>query len=170
MFQYPLKEMVYEHDICQTPYYNNSREPVFNLINKSTYNVCRLENGIRLPMDKYLQNMFESKIIYSPYGFGEYGAPRDVQAFQFGSVLIKPRMDHIQTVSEMYIEDETYIACAHDFHDLEEKTDYVLSNFNELQPYLTENARNTLQKVYSPEILVKHVYNIFKSLKGIKPE
>ena len=59
-------------------------------------------------------------------------------------------MDHIQTVSNMYIENETYIACEHDFSDLEEKTDYVLSNFKELQPYLTENARNTIRKVYSP--------------------
>ena len=89
MFQYPLKEEVYEHNVCQTPYYNNSRKAVYDLINNPEYNACRLENGVRLPMDKYLQNMFDSKIIYSPYGFGEYGAPRDVQAFQFGSVLIK---------------------------------------------------------------------------------
>ena len=37
-----------------------------------------------------MQNMYNSKIIFSPYGFGAYGAPRDVQAHQFGSILIKP--------------------------------------------------------------------------------
>ena len=147
MFQYPLMKNVYEHKLCQTPYY-----------------------GKRIPEQEYIQNMYDSKITFSPYGFGAYGAPRDVQAHQFGSVLIKPNIDWVNTTPNMYIKDKTYIACKDDFSDLEEKVDYVLSNFKELQPYLTENARNLLLEQYNPENLVLHTYNIFKELNTIKIE
>ena len=39
--------------------------------------------------------------------FVSIGAPRDVQAAQFGSILIKPRIDWIDTTPNMYIEDES---------------------------------------------------------------
>ena len=111
--------------------------------------------------------MFNSKIIFSPYGYGAYGAPRDVQSAQFGSILIKPRMDWIDTTPNMYVEDETYIACEQDFSDLDEKVDYVLSNFNELQPYIVENFRKRLLDVYNPIHLVKHTYDLFSQLDGV---
>jgi hypothetical protein len=167
MFQYPLKKLVYEHKLCQTPYYNKCRKPVYDLINNSKYNACKLIDGQRIPENEYIQNMYDSKIIFSPYGFGAYGAPRDIQAHQFGSVLIKPRIDWINTNPNMYVENETYIACKEDFSDLEEKVDYVLSNYKELQSFLTENARKKLIEVYNPKNLVLHTYNIFKELKEI---
>ena len=170
MFQYPLKKEVFEHGICQTPYYNKIRKPVYDLIHKAKYNAVKLINGERVSEHQYHQNMYDSKIIFSPYGFGAYGAPRDIQAFQYGCVLIKPRMDWINTTPDMYIENETYIACEHDFSDLEEKTDYVLSNFSTLQSQLTENARNKLKQIYNPEHLVLHTYNIFKNLKEVVHE
>ena len=168
MFQYPLLQQVYEHELCQTPYYNKCRKPVYDLIQSDRYNACKLIDGQRIPQEEYLQNMYDSKIVFSPYGFGAYGAPRDVQAAQFGSVLIKPRIDWIDTTPNMYVENETYVACEQDFSDLEEKVDYVLSNFNELQPYLTENFRKRLTEVYNPINLVKHTYNLFNELDEVE--
>ena len=37
MFQYPLVDKVYEHDMCQTDYYNHCRKPVYDFINKTKY-------------------------------------------------------------------------------------------------------------------------------------
>ena len=171
MFQYPLKETVLEHGISQTPHYNKCRKPVYDLINSSKREVCKLIDGKRLPQQEYIQNMFDSKIIFSPYGFGAYGAPRDVQCAQFGSVLIKPKMDWIDTKPNMYVEDETYIACEHDFSDLEEKVEYVLDNFEELQSYLTENFRKRLLEVYNPINLVNHTYELLlQNLEGVEVE
>ena len=167
MFQYPMLEESLEHGISQTSHYNKCRKPVYNLIESGKYNACKLVNGERLPQKKYLENMYNSKIIFSPYGFGAYGAPRDVQCAQFGSILIKPRMDWIDTTPNMYVENETYIACEHDFSDLEEKVDYVLSNFDRLQKYLTENFRKRLIDVYNPTFLVKHTYDLFSNLDGV---
>ena len=170
MFQYPLKEEVIEHDISQTPYYNKCRKPVYDLINSSKRKVCKLIDGERLPQEEYMQNMYNSKIIFSPYGFGAYGAPRDVQCAQFGSVLIKPRMDWVDTTPNMYVENETYIACEQDFSDLEEKVEYVLDNFDELQGHLTENFRKRLLEIYNPVNLVKHTYNLFRNLENVEVE
>ena len=171
MFQYPLKETVYEHDVVQTPHYNKCRKPVYDLINTTHHKVCKLVDGQRLPYEEYVQNMYDSKIVFSPYGFGAYGAPRDVQCAQFGSVLIKPRIDWIDTKPNMYVENETYIACEQDFSDLEEKTEYVLSNFDELQTYLTENFRKRLIDIYNPIHLVKHTYELLlQNLRGIESE
>ena len=39
MFQYPLTDEVYEHELCQTPYYNQCRKPVYDLIQSDKYNV-----------------------------------------------------------------------------------------------------------------------------------
>lgn len=167
MFQYPQKEKVYEHKLCQTPHYNKCRKPVYDLINSNKYNSCKLIDGKRIPHEEYLQNMFNSKIIFSPYGYGAYGAPRDIQSAQFGSILIKPRMDWIDTTPNMYVEDETYIACEQDFSDLDEKVDYVLSNFDKLQPYIVENFRKKLLDVYNPMYLVKHTHDLFSQLDGV---
>ncbi len=168
MFQYPMLEESFEHGLSQTPHYNKCRKPVYDLIQSNKYNACKLIDGKRIPHEEYLRNMYNSKIIFSPYGFGAYGAPRDVQSAQFGSILIKPRMDWIDTTPNMYVEDETYIACEQDFSDLEEKVDYVLSNFNELQPYLIENFRKRLVEIYNPINLVKHTYDLFNQLEGVE--
>ena len=167
MFQYPLLEEVFEHELCQTPYYNKCRKPVYDLIQLDKYNACKLIDGKRIPQEEYLQNMYNSKIIFSPYEYGAYGAPRDVQSAQFGSILIKPRMDWINTTPNMYVEDETYIACEQDFSDLEEKVDYVLSNFNELQPYIVKNFRKKLKDAYNPIHLVKHTHKLFSDLESV---
>lgn len=171
MFQYPLKETVFEHGIAQTPHYNKCRKPVYDLINSTQHKVCKLIDGKRIPYEEYVQNMYDSKIIFSPYGFGAYGAPRDVQCAQFGSVLIKPRIDWVDTKPNMYVEDETYIACEQDFSDLDDKVEYVLSNFDELQTYLTENFRKRLIDVYNPIHLVKHTYELLlQNLQGVESE
>ena len=171
MFQYPLKETVFEHGIAQTPHYNKCRKPVYDLINSTQHKVCKLIDGKRIPYEEYVQNMYDSKIVFSPYGFGAYGAPRDVQCAQFGSVLIKPRIDWVDTKPNMYVEDETYIACEQDFSDLDDKVEYVLSNFDELQTYLTENFRKRLIDVYNPIHLVKHTYELLlQNLQGIESE
>tara|TARA_R100001015_G_C4616410_1_gene172558 strand:+ start:521 stop:1552 length:1032 start_codon:yes stop_codon:yes gene_type:complete len=167
MFQYPLKTDVFEHGLLQTTYYNNCRKPVYDFINTTTHSACKLVDGQRIPEKEYLQNMYDSKIIFSPYGYGAYGAPRDVQSAQLGSVLIKPDMDWINTTPNMYVDGETYIACKHDFSDLEEKVDYVLSDYKNIQEHIISNFRKKLTEIYNPVHLVKHMYEVFKNLKGV---
>jgi hypothetical protein len=164
MFMYPHKD-VHEHDLNQATHYNAFRKNLFdNLSNK--FKIAKLENGIRLPINEYYNRMLNSKIILAPFGFGEI-APRDLEAAMFGSVLIKPDMSHIETVPNMYIPYQTYVPCKHDFSDLNEKIDYVLSDFDNLQKLYVENMRNRYKEIYDLNKLVLYYYDIFKNINGV---
>ena len=76
-------------------------------------------------------------------------------------------MDWINTTPNMYVDGETYIACKHDFSDLEEKVDYVLSDYKNIQEHIISNFRKKLTEIYNPVHLVKHMYEVFKNLKGV---
>jgi hypothetical protein len=164
MFMYPHKD-VFEHGLNQAIYYNKFRQNLFqNLSDK--FNVTKLENGIRLHINEYYSRMSNSKIILAPFGFGEI-APRDLEAAMIGSVLIKPDMSHLETVPNLYVPNETYVSCKHDYSDLNEKIDYVLSDFNNLQSFYVENMRRRYTEVYDLNKLVLHYYDLFKNINGV---
>ena len=101
----------------------------------------------------------------APLGYGEM-APRDLEAAMFGAVLIKPDMSYIDTSPNPFVDGETYIACKHDFSDLEEKIDMILGNTKNYH-YIIENARKKFSELYNPENIALNVYNIFKNLNGV---
>lgn len=167
MFMYPHKD-VYEHNLNQATYYNLFRKNLFdNLSNK--FKIAKLENGIRLPLNEYYNKMSNSKIILAPFGFGEI-APRDLESAMFGSVLIKPDMSHIETTPDLFVPYQTYVPCKHDFSDLNDKIDYVLSDFDNLQKFYVENMRSRYKEMYDLNKLVLHYYDIFKNINGVTIE
>ena len=121
--------------------------------------VAKLIDGQRVSHEDYYNKVFNSKILFAPYGYGEM-APRDLEAAMFGSILIKP---------DVFIDGETYIACKHDFSDLEEKITKVLGNYNDYL-YIVENARKKFIESMHPNNLALHLHKIFKNLNGITHE
>jgi len=165
MFQYPQGVDVYEHGHLQSIHYDNHRKPMMDVLDKLNYNIAKLENGVRVSHQEYYQRISNAKIMLAPYGYGEM-APRDLDAAQFGAVLIKPDMSYIDTCLDPFIDGETYIACKHDYSDLQEKVEEVLGNYNDYL-YIIENARKRFTDLYKPENIALHVYNIFKNLNGV---
>ena len=123
----------------------------------------------RLPKEQYLQTLWNSKISFSPFGMGEI-CFRDFECMQFGTIFIKPNQDLVDTIPNIYEDGKTYIGCKYDWSDLEEKIDYVLSNFNELNEKINLEIRKQFSKKYSYDDLCMHWYNIFKNLNEIKSE
>ena len=162
MFGYPTKEPVYEHDVCQTDYYDPHRKNLFETLGDK-YKVAGLIDGQRIPQEEYYRKMYESKIIMAPLGYGEM-APRDIEATMFGSILMKPDVSYINSKPFVYEDGKTYIACKYDWSNLEEKIDYVLSNYDELQPYIIENMKSSFIEKNNNKNLVIHMHEIFKSL------
>jgi hypothetical protein len=158
----------FEHGVNQSPPYNEHRNCLFNTVSNS-FNSVRLNPGQRLNRDEYLNTMYNCKIILSPFGFGEI-TPRDLEAAMFGCVLIKPDMSHIETLPNVYIPYETYVPCKHDFSDINEKIEYVLSDYKNIQKTYTENFKRKYVEEYNPYKLVLYYYNIFKNLKGVSTE
>ena len=113
--------------------------------------------------------MYDSKICMAPIGYGET-AVRDIEAAAYGSVLIKPDMSFVDTKPFIYEDGKTYIACKYDWSDVEEKIDYVLSNYNELQSYISENMKKAFIEGYGDGKLALHLYEIFKNLNDVETE
>lgn len=158
----------FEHGLNQMPHYNLHRDNLFDKVD-SKFNTVSLKKGERLNREEYLRKMYECKIILAPFGFGEI-TPRDVEAAMFGSVLIKPDMSHVETSPNIYIPYETYVPCKHDFSDINEKIDYVLSDYKNIQREYTENFRRRYVELFDPQKMILHYYDIFKNLKGVTTE
>tara|TARA_Y100000310_G_C20221130_1_gene595819 strand:- start:15 stop:635 length:621 start_codon:yes stop_codon:yes gene_type:complete len=174
MFSYPTKENVYEHELCQTDYYDKHRKELLEVLmcescQGDKYKIAGLVGGKRVPLNEYYDKMYNSKIIMAPLGYGEM-APRDVEAAMFGSILIKPDLSYINSKPFLFEDGKTYIACKYDWSDLEEKVDYVLSNYEELQSYITENMRKAFIEKNDKKNLVTHIYEIFSNLNNIMTE
>ena len=168
MFGYPTKEPVYEHDLCQTNYYDPHRKKLLETINNS-YSVAKLMNGVRLNPQDYYQKMIDSKIIMAPFGYGEI-AVRDLESAIFGGILMKPDMSHILSKPFIYEDNETYVSVDYDWSNLNEKIEYVLSDYKNVREKLIENMRHKFHNSYDLKNLVTHVYDLFKNLDSIGEE
>ena len=63
----------------------------------------------------------------SPFGWGEI-CIRDFEAVVAGSLLIKPSMQHLRTLPDIYRNRKTYVAVQWDFSDLGETCVHYLEN------------------------------------------
>ena len=165
MFGYPTKTPVYEHELCQTNYYDPHRKNLMETLG-SKYKIAGLVDGERIPLDEYYQKMYQSKIIMAPLGYGEM-APRDLESAMFGSVLIKPDMSYIDSEPFIYEDNKTYISVNYDWSNLEEKIDYVLSDYKNVRERLVSNMRKKYEESYDLKNLVIHLYDVIKNLDGV---
>jgi hypothetical protein len=168
MFGYPTKEPVYEHDLCQTDYYDPHRKTLFDTLDP-TFNTIQLQDGVRIPIEQYYNNMYRSKIILAPLGYGAM-APRDLESCMMGSVLVKPNIDFLKTEPNIYKSGETYVGVNYDWSDLNEKVKEVTMDYKRLQPFYVENMRNLYSRLYTPQRFVTHVHGILSELSGMGHE
>ena len=164
MFQYPHPDC---HEMGLKPsqdfYYNEHRKPVVDMLHCSPFMVAKLYKGRRIPMNEYFKYIALCKVLVAPFGYGEM-APRDLESAQLGSILIKPDMSHVDTYPNVYIDDNTYIACRHDYSDLEEKIEYAIENFDEIRDTFVMNMRYTYENAYHSTYLVDYTEDLFKKL------
>jgi glycosyltransferase involved in cell wall biosynthesis len=75
-------------------------------------------------------------------------------------------MDYLSSTPFIYEDGITYVACKYDWSDVEEKIDYILTNWGHLQSFITENMRRKFSEEYSEKKLAIHIHNIFKNLNN----
>ena len=174
MFGYPTKEPVYEHEVCQTDYYDKHRKELLDILNKTDYKIAKLDDGERLPIEQYYQKMATSKIILAPLGYGEM-APRDIESSIFGSILVKPDLGYIDTKPNIFYpefgsEQTTYVNVKYDWSDLIDKIDSTLSDYDNMRPALVENMREKFKELNKNENLALHLYELFRTLDGVETD
>lgn len=81
--------------------------------------------GIGIKRRQFMWELRNSKICFSPFGYGEC-CWRDYEAAATGSLLIKPDMSHMQTAPDIFKPFETYVPVKWDFSDLEERVRHYL--------------------------------------------
>lgn len=98
----------------------------------------KIASGFGLSHKEFMNEMYQSKICFSPFGYGEI-CWRDIEAIQCGAVLLKPSMEHLKLSPEIHIPYETYMPVSWDFSDVQEKCDLLLSD-KKLRMRISENA------------------------------
>lgn len=181
MFSYPAKDNM--EFGCRTNIdYDAHRKPCIDVLNRlretTSLKIAMLENGKHVPIEEYYNLMSRAKIVIAPFGYGEM-APRDIEAAQFGAILFKPRMNHLVSKPNIYIDQFTdpeypdwpnYIGCNWDFTDLESNIELMLSDFERLQESYVEDMRHQYNTEYNPEKLVTHTYEWLTKLEGFYTE
>jgi hypothetical protein len=88
--------------------------------------------------DIYYKELYDSKMVVSPFGWGEV-CFRDFEAIISGALLLKPDMSHLKTWPDVYIPWETYIPLNWDGSDIKEKAEAYFSDDVERER-ITRNA------------------------------
>jgi hypothetical protein len=91
---------------------------------------ARVVTDFGLSLKEYLAELRQSKMCFSPFGYGEV-CWRDFEAMMTGSLLLKPDVSHLVTDPDVFIPGETYVPVAWDFSDLPEKVDYYMRHEDE---------------------------------------
>lgn len=108
-----------------TPWYTAMREHAMAAV-RDLQGVRVVSEG-KVSLKAFNLELQAAKMCFSPFGFGEL-CWRDIEAMAFGSVLLKPSMDHLRTLPELYEPNVTYVPLAWDFSDLAEKVAWIKDN------------------------------------------
>ena len=100
----------------------------------------------RVGPKRYFAELFASKIVVSPFGWGEV-CFRDYEAVCAGAVLVKPDMSHLETHPDIYLNQETYAPLAWDYSDVHQRVMALLENPAECKRLRT-NAARALREAY----------------------
>jgi hypothetical protein len=76
---------------------------------------------------RFLQEMLDAKLCFSPFGYGEV-CWRDFEAMFAGSLLLKPDMSHLVCQPDTYLASRTYVPLAWDLSDLPDKVEHYLTH------------------------------------------
>lgn len=111
-----------------TPWYTAMRQDALHAVQtiRGLHVVC---HG-RISRRDYLRELSDSKVCFSPFGYGEV-CWRDYEAVMCGALLLKPDMAHVQTRPDIFRPFETYVPVRWDLADLEEKIRYYIAHREE---------------------------------------
>jgi hypothetical protein len=122
----------------------------------------RCTGDTRIGRRRYLFELLQSKIVFSPFGWGEV-CFRDYEAVCAGCLLIKPDMSHLATSPNIFRPHETYIPVSWDYHNLARTVDDALAN-PERSANIAQHAREVMQKYYQERGFVQ---DLAQSLQGL---
>lgn len=120
----------------------------------------RTATGTGVGLIRYLHELQQSKICFSPFGYGEV-CWRDFEAVMSGAALLKPDMSHIRTDPDIFVAGETYMPVNWDMSDFEDKVRLLLAD-DDLRHRLTANAFGVLHDYVTSGRFVTQMAPLFE--------
>lgn len=119
-----------------------------------------LSGSGRVPARHYFAELYASKIVFSPFGWGEV-CFRDYEAVAAGAVLVKPDMSHLETHPNIYVPNVTYIPTPWPCDDI---ADIVQDHLDKTSGGdLANNAQSELRNFYKGSMFAQLVYDCTKA-------
>ena len=134
------------------------RNKVFEVLPSLKGNIIK---GGRVPRKVYIEEMKNSKICVSPFGWGEV-CYRDFEAFLFGCLLVKPVINYFDTFPDVFRENVTYIPMPLDMAGTQELLQYSIDSYNELKDIAREGQAQYLKVITDPEPFVQNIAKMFE--------
>jgi hypothetical protein len=102
----------------------------------------------RVSRAQYYREMKESKVVVSPFGWGEINN-RDFEAYIYGCLLLKPSMSHLETFPDFFQDGETFISYSWDLSDMSDKIDDAVANYSRYREIAQEAQARYASNVFS---------------------
>jgi len=113
---------------------------------------------------RFYQVMLDSKIVLSPWGYGEV-CIRDFEAMLTGAVVIKPDMSHLVTNPTVYIPNKTYLPCRQDFSDVPEIVERVVNDWRQydgMRVFASKLIRNSRKQANVAALIASLIHRGFE--------
>ncbi len=105
---------------------------------------------------EYLDNLMDSKIVLSPWGWGTW-CIRDFEALICGCIVVKPPCTNTLAYPDIYNPNKQFFVWTDlMWSTLEPTVDYCLSHLNEFQPRALEASKFILDHIYPNDKLHYH--------------
>lgn len=108
-----------------TPWYQAMRQDSAAAV--AALQGVRTVTGTGIRHDLFLREMRQSKLCFSPFGYGEV-CWRDYEAVMTGAVLLKQDMSHVETDPDIFTAGQTYVPVRWDLADFADKVEWLLSD------------------------------------------
>ena len=93
---------------------------------------------------QYFKELENSKIVLSPYGWGEINF-RDYETFSTGALLVKPKMNHMHTWPDFFVNKKTYFGVDWHFEDIKQIVQNLLDNYEDFSNIAINGKQNYLK-------------------------
>lgn len=116
----------------------------------------------RVPREVYFRELYQSKICFSPFGYGEV-AWRDYEAAFSGALLVKPDMSHLDSRPDIFRAFETYVPVRWDLADFKDTVRRYLADPQE-RLRISRNAFEAVTEYLRGDIFLQETLPRFEAL------
>ena len=116
---------------------------------------------------RYLRELATSRVVVSPFGFGEITL-KDFEVLLSGGLLLKPDMSHMDTWPDLFVPGLTIAAHSWDLSDFEEVVQRVLGAYHNHVECAAEGQRRYRAHLHDPNLFVAHLSSLVAAVRADK--